>query len=118
MPDSWTVGAKVLRVTGPTTMMLRLDLGWRIRLDTEVHLTGVHVAPDGERDVAVKRYVMAMLNETGGALDGSGAEVTFVCHVLDGKGSHGQVLVTTAQGEQFDIGMSLLMDELARPSEV
>lgn len=118
MPDSWTVSAKVLKVVDAQTLSLRLDLGWRIRLDAEVRLIGLHVIPDSDEAAAAKREVMNLLENVGGALDGSGADVTFVCHVFDGKSSHGQVLITNAQGERFDIGMSLLMAELARPSEV
>jgi hypothetical protein len=116
MPDSWTVGATVLRVDSGGDLSLRLDLGWRLKLDVEARLIGVHVGPDDESDA--RRYLIGMLHEVGGAQDGSGAEVTFVCHVLTSKVSLGQVLVTTPQGASYDLGMMLLQEELAAPSEL
>lgn len=119
MPDSWTASGVVLRVQDATRIDLRLDLGWRIRYDVTVMLIGVHVPPaDTDSGAAARRYVTGLLERTGGALDGSGAEVTFVCHLLDAKGSHGQVLVTTPQGEQYDIGLMLLNEDYAVPASL
>lgn len=115
MPDVWTVGATVLKVVDGQTLSLRLDLGWRIRMDTEIRLIGVHVSPDGEQDA--RRHLITTLGDLVGS-DGSGSEVTFVCHVLDAKGSHGQVLITTPQGASYDLGMMLLEEGLAVPSEL
>lgn len=116
MPDSWTVGATVLQVVDGKSLSLRLDLGWRLRLDVEAELIGVHVSPDRQGDA--RRYLITLLRSAGGAYDGSGAEVTFVCHVLGSKTSHGQVLATTPQGESYDLGMLLLNEDLAVPAEL
>lgn len=116
MTDAWTVPATVVKVLDGSRLQLRLDLGWRLRLDITAHLIGVHTPPgDTDEGEEARRFLTRMLEAAGGAPDGSGTDVTFVCHVLDARGSHGQVLTTTPQGEMFDLGMMLLNDGLGVP---
>lgn len=109
MSDSWTVAAVVIRVVDAGELELRLDLGWRIHLDVTARLVGIWLPPvESDKGMDARRVVCGLLESTGGALDGSGAEVTFVCHELGPKGSVGQVLATTPQGRSFDLGEELM----------
>jgi endonuclease YncB( thermonuclease family) len=91
----WTVPATVLRVVDGDTLMLHLDLGWHISYEARCRLIGVN-APELDTDagVAARLWVIDRLDSAG------------VYH-LNGD-SLGQVLVSTPQGESFDLGLELL----------
>jgi hypothetical protein len=117
MADQYTVPAVVIRVIDGSTLELELDLGWRIRLGVTATLIGIHVPPvETDEGLAAKRTLMSLLHAAGGCTDGTGAEVMFSCYVLDAKGSHGQVSVTTPQGAVYSLGDELLAGDLAVPS--
>lgn len=102
----WTVPATVLRVISGDTLELRLDLGWRITLESSCRLIGV-LAPETETEAgqAARQWVIEKLDLGGPAY----VIVTFISHALDRHGhALGQVLVTTPQGASFDLGLELM----------
>lgn len=110
MGDVWTVPATVIRVVDGDTLKLRLSLGWHMYLDARCRLVGCN-APEAGTDEgkAARQYAVDLLTTAGGALDGSGAEITFVSHALDKYGRPlGQVLFSSAQGDMFDLGHALM----------
>lgn len=107
----WTVPATVLRVVDGDTLMLKLDLGWHISYEARCRLIGVNAPEIGtEEGQAAKRWVIDKLGFGGPeSVAGWTVEVTLVSHALDKYGRPlGQVLVTTQQGESFDLGLELL----------
>lgn len=108
----WTVPATVLRVVDGDTLMLRLDLGWHISYETRCRLIAIN-APELSTDegVAARLWVIHKLSDAGVHPMGSDTPepVTFVSHQLDKYGRPlGQVLVTTPQGDSFDLGLELM----------
>ena len=106
----WTVPATVIRVVDGDTLVLRLDLGWHITLESRCRLIGIN-APELSTDegTAARVWVMDKLCDVGGDGFGVGAPVTFVSHQLDKYGRPlGQVLATTPQGVSFDLGLELM----------
>jgi endonuclease YncB( thermonuclease family) len=108
----WTVPATVLRVVDGDTLMLHLDLGWHISYEARCRLIGVN-APELDTDagVAARLWVIDRLDSAGVYhLNGDSVQqVTLVSHALDKYGRPlGQVLVSTPQGESFDLGLELL----------
>lgn len=115
--DIWTVPAIVTRVVDADTLALRLSLGWHIYLESRVRLVGIN-APEmsTEEGKAARGVVCRLLESVGGQPDGSGAAITFVSHSLDKYGRPlGQVLMTTPQGAQLDLGAELMALNLAVP---
>jgi micrococcal nuclease len=113
----WTVPATVVRVIDGDTLMLRLSLGWHIYLDARCRLIGCNAPEMGtEEGQAAKTFVTGLLERCGGALDGSGAEVTLISHSLDKYGRPlGQVIAVTPQGETLDLGYELVVADHAVP---
>lgn len=113
----WTVPAQVLDVVSGDTIVLRLALGWHITLESRCRLIGIHVPGD---DGEARRWIVNKIGFGGPeSVAGWLVDVTFVSHELDANGrSRGQVLVTTPQGESFDLGLTLIDAGLAVPSAV
>jgi micrococcal nuclease len=106
----WTVPATVLRVVDGDTLMLKLDLGWHISYEARCRLIGVN-APELDTDegVAARLWVIDRLGRAGVYGIDVHEPVTLVSHAIDKYGRPlGQVLVTTPQGESFDLGLELL----------
>jgi endonuclease YncB( thermonuclease family) len=107
----WTVPATVLRVVDGDTLMLKLDLGWHISYEARCRLIGVN-APELSTDegAAARLWVISKLSDAGAYLGSEHPDpVTLASHALDKYGRPlGQVLVTTPQGESFDLGLELL----------
>jgi micrococcal nuclease len=115
----WTVPATVLRVVDGDTLMLKLDLGWHISYEARCRLIGVN-APELDTDegVAARLWVINRLNEAGvyHISNDPVQPVTLVSHALDKYGRPlGQILVSTPQGETFDLGLELLESGHAVP---
>lgn len=106
----WTVPATVLRVVDGDTLMLHLDLGWHISYEARCRLIGVN-APELDTDagVAARLWVIDRLGKARVYGIDTHEPVTLVSHALDKYGRPlGQVLVSTPQGETFDLGLELL----------
>lgn len=112
----WTVPATVIRVVDGDTLMLRCDLGWHITYETRCRLIGINAPELGtEEGQAAAAWARAKL-DTAGIDDDGHVAVTFVSHQLDKYGRPlGQVLVSTPQGESFDLGLELLNNGHAVP---
>jgi endonuclease YncB( thermonuclease family) len=115
----WTVPATVLRVVDGDTLMLKLDLGWHISYEARCRLIGVN-APELSTDegAAARLWVINKLSDAGVHPLGNDYPdpVTLVSHALDKYGRPlGQVLVSTPQGETFDLGLELLESGHAVP---
>lgn len=107
----WSVPATVLRVIDGDTLLLKLDLGWNITLESRCRLIGVNAPElDTGEGQAAKRWVTGKLGFGGDPeIVGWSVEVLFISHKLDKYGRPlGQVLVTTQQGESFDLGLELM----------
>jgi endonuclease YncB( thermonuclease family) len=106
----WTVPATVVRVIDGDSLLMRLDLGWHITLESRCRLVGCSAPDLGTEDGQEARAFLAgLLNNAGGAMDGSGAQVTFLSHELDRHGCPiGQVIAVTPQGETLDLGYELI----------
>lgn len=109
MSGPWTVPATVIQVVDGDTLLLRLDLGWHISYEARCRLVGCNAPEIGtEEGQAAKSFVTALLNSAGGALDGSGAQVTLISHQIDKYGRPlGQVIASTPQGQTIDLGYEL-----------
>jgi endonuclease YncB( thermonuclease family) len=106
-----TVPATVLGIPSGGSLTLRLHLGWRITFETTCQLIGVH-APEisTEEGQAAKRWLIDRLGYGGPeTVTGWTVEVTLISHQIDKYGNTlGQVMVSTQQGESFDLGMEML----------
>jgi micrococcal nuclease len=106
----WTVPAAVLRVVDGDTLMLKLDIGWHISYEARCRLIGVN-APELDTDagVAARLWVVDRLTTAGVYGIDVHEPVTLVSHALDKYGRPlGQILVSTQQGQTFDLGLELL----------
>jgi micrococcal nuclease len=114
---AWTVPGKVVRVVDGDTLVLLLDLGWHISYEARCRLIGVN-APELDTDegVAARLWVIDRLGSAGAHGVNVPEPVTLVSHALDKYGRPlGQVLVSTPQGETFDLGLELLESGHAVP---
>lgn len=85
---TWTVPATVVRVVDGDTLILLLNLGWHITMESRCRLIGIN-CPEMNTDEgkAAKIFTETVLAEHGG-------RVTFVSHSLDKYGRPlGQVLL-------------------------
>lgn len=106
----WTVPAVVVRVVDGDTLVLRLDLGWNITLQERCRLVGVN-APELSTDAGqeARKFLIGLLGHAGGALDGTGALLTFISHQIDKYGRPlGQALASTPQGQTLDLGYQMV----------
>lgn len=107
----WSVPATVLRVVDGDTLILLCDLGWHISYEARCRLIGVN-APEMDTDAgrAAKHWVIDKLGFGGPeSVTGWTVEVLFISHKLDKYGRPlGQVMVTSQQGDTYDLGLELL----------
>ncbi len=100
--DNWTVPGHVVRIVDGDTMIVKLDLGWRISLEQYVRFAGIN-AP--EKNTAGGQAAINFLNDIAKA----GDEVAIVSKkILGNVDNYGRVLASVHLVDGRDLSTELI----------